>query len=135
MMNQAKYLEVQAGVRYWEDAAVNGCEDTDGVLIPCRNGDLWAPVIRLEDGQIIDWPEGKKANIHYKVCDAGEYWLLDADKARVAKWRSHYVPNELLCVGDNGYGDYIILKVGADGKITGWLAPNMDESEWGALKK
>lgn len=29
-------LKVEAGVRYWEDATVNGIEDVDGALIPCK---------------------------------------------------------------------------------------------------
>ena len=29
-----KYLRAECGVRYWEDATVNGVEDTDGKLIP-----------------------------------------------------------------------------------------------------
>lgn len=129
-MEQAKYLEVEAGVRYWEDARIDGREDSNGELIPCRKGDAWCPVIRLEDGWVLGWPEGKEADIHYKVCDAGLYWLLDVDKNRIAKWSGYYVPDALLCVGDNGYGDYIILKVGGDGKVKNWHAPALDESEW-----
>ena len=40
----ATYIEVSAAVRYWEDATVNGTEDTDGALIPMREGHKWAPV-------------------------------------------------------------------------------------------
>ena len=29
---QATYVEVSAGVRYWEDATINGTTDTDGLL-------------------------------------------------------------------------------------------------------
>jgi hypothetical protein len=32
------YIEVEAEVRYWEDASVNGQEDTDGKLMPFRFG-------------------------------------------------------------------------------------------------
>ena len=32
----AKYIEVIAEVRYWEDATVNGKEDHDGAMIPMR---------------------------------------------------------------------------------------------------
>jgi len=31
-----KTLHVQANVRYWEDATVNGVEDEEGTLMPCR---------------------------------------------------------------------------------------------------
>lgn len=117
------YIEVSAEVRYWEDATVNGSEDHDGSLIPFKHGSLWCPVIRLNDGTVMDWPTGTEADIHYKVCDAGEYWLLDDNRKRMGKWSGYYVPNEFLCHGGNGYGDYIILKVGPDGKVRNWRQP------------
>ena len=55
------YIEVSAEVRYWEDATVNGTEDSAGSLIPLRSGDLWRPVIRLSDGMVMDWPAGVEA--------------------------------------------------------------------------
>lgn len=121
---QATYIEVSAGVRYWEDAIVNGSMDADGTLIPLRKGDCWSPVIRIADGMVMDWPQGTTADVHFKVCDEGEYWLLDDDRKRVAKWAGFYVP-DFLCPGENGYGDYIILKVGADGLIEKWSAPDV----------
>ena len=122
------FIEVSAGVRYWEDATVNGIDDTDGKLTPLRNntGSRWIPVIRLEDGQIINWPEGTTADIHFKVCDDGEYWLLDKFGKRIAKWGGYYVPNDFLCHGDEGYGDYIIFNVGADGKIINYHKPTVE---------
>ena len=110
---QATYIEVSAGVRYWDDATVNGTTDTDGTLIPLRKGDNWEPVIRLAD-------------VHFKVCDAGEYWLLNDARKRVAKWAGFYVPDDFLCPGENGYGDYIILKVGVDGQIEKWRTPALE---------
>ena len=123
-------LIVEAEVRYWEDATVNGAEDTEGTLIPRREGDTWKPVIELATGQIRDWPQGTTADIHYKVCDAGEYWLADADGRKRWKWKGHYVPDRLLCVGDKGCGDYIIFKVGASGIIEGWQAPDLAAEDW-----
>lgn len=131
---QAKYIEVEAEVRYWEDASVNGQEDTDGTLMPFRFGDKWCPVIRLEDGWIVNWPEGTTADVHFKVCDQGEYWLA-IDDGRVAKWRGHYVPDRFLCHGDTGYGDYIIFTVGADGKIYGWQQPAIEADSWEAMTR
>lgn len=69
----------------------------------------------------------------FKVGNAGEYWLLDADKKRIAKWKGYYVPNDILCVGDNGYGDYIIFKIDETGMIPGW-SPDINEADWEALK-
>lgn len=134
-MSNYVYIEVSAEVSYWEDATINGIEDTDGTLTPLRNGDFWEPVIRLSDGMVMDWPQGTTADIHFKVCDAGLYWLLDGERNRVAKWEGFYVPNDFLCHGDNGYGDYIIMKIQASGLIEKWRIPavnsgNDDESGW-----
>lgn len=120
------YIEVSAGVRYWEDATINDQEDINGTLTPFRKGNDWCPVIRLSDGMVMDWPAGMTANIHFKVCDDGEYWLLDEQRQRIAKWAGYYVPNYFLCHGDNGYGDYIILKVDADGVIKSWRSPAIE---------
>jgi hypothetical protein len=125
----AAYIEVRARVRYWEDATVNGVDD-DGSRIPFRDGDAWCPVIRLADGVVMDWPQGMTAQIHYKVCDQGEYWLLDANRKQVAKWHGDYVPDDYLCHGDDGYGDYIIFSVGAEGAIVGWEAPRSEPGDW-----
>jgi hypothetical protein len=131
-MDNAAFIEVSAGVRYWEDATVNGAEDTDG-KIPLRLGDTWEPVIDLRTGAIKDWPAGTTASVHYKVCDAGLYWLQDQDGKRIAKWRDYYVPDDFLCPCTNGYGDYIILEIDTDGKINGWRNPGVDDDEWEVL--
>jgi hypothetical protein len=122
---RAFYIEVSAGVRYWEDATINGQEDTYGTLTPIKRGDRWCPVIRLADGLIADWPLGVVADIHFKVCDDGEYWLLDETKRRIGKWAGYYVPNAFLCHGDTGYGDYIIMKVDAEGFVYDWSEPKI----------
>lgn len=124
-----RYLEVSAKVRYWEDSEVNGVEDANGELMPHRAGDLWVPKIDLDFGQIIDWP-GVIASIHYKVCDAGEYWLLDENMRRIAKYKGRYVPNSFLCHGDNGFGDYIIFDVDAEGLIKNYRKPFIEFSHW-----
>ncbi len=129
--DEAKYLSVHAGVRYWEDATVDGVEDVDGTLIPCRDGGLWTPIIRLEDGHIENWPSGVCANIYYKVCDQGEYFLLNDELANVRRWKGYYVPDEFLCHGDDsGYGDYIILDVDSAGFIKNWHNPQISEEDW-----
>ncbi|WP_396189847.1 hypothetical protein [Flavobacterium sp.] len=117
------YIEVDAQVRYWDDATINGSSDDNGTLTPLKRGDCWCPVIRLADGVVMDWPTGVVADIHFKVCDEGEYWLLDESKQRIAKWAGYYVPDEFLCPGTNGYGDYIILTINEDGQIQKWKAP------------
>lgn len=120
-------LEIEAEVRYWEDAMVNGEEDSEGSLIPFRSGDGWYPKINTETGEIIDWPEGVTADIHYKVCDAGEYFLSRGEK-QIYKYKDYYVP-DFLAPNRYGYGDYIILSVDGQGKIENWKF-EFDESEW-----
>lgn len=128
-MHQARFIEVDAGVRYWEDAYLNGKEDVEG-RVPLRVGERWQPVIELATGRILNWPQGVEASIHYKVCDDGEYWLLDAEQGRIAKWRGYYVPDSILCVGDEGFGDYIIFQVDGDGMVIGWRPPHLDAEHW-----
>jgi hypothetical protein len=134
MINNSRFIELNAGVRYWEDANINGVEDTDGV-IPLRQGDRWVPVIDLQTGEVAGWPEGLYASIHYKVCDDGEYWLLDEAHLRIAKWNDYYVPNDILCINDNGYGDYIIFQINQAGKIIDWKIPIIKEDDWDWLRK
>ena len=129
MDREVTHIEVDAEVRYWEDATVNGIVDTAGVLIPGRDGDAWKVRIRLADGVIEDWPANTIASIHYKVCDAGEYWL-SAGSVRLFKYRSDYVPDEYLCHGDDGYGDYIIMTVGPTGQIENYEQPDFDPDRW-----
>ncbi|KYG76925.1 hypothetical protein AWW68_18890 [Roseivirga spongicola] len=116
---EVNFLAVDAGVRYWEDATVNGVEDVDGTLIPLRRGDRWRPIIDLSTGIIKDWEIGKKASVHYKVCDDGSYYLLDKDEKVVTSIKNNYVPS-LLCPHENGYGDYIIMDINENGSIEGF---------------
>ena len=113
-----KYLRAECGVRYWEDATVDGVTDEDGALIPCRIAETWCPKIDLDTGIIDGWPEGRVASVHYKVCDDGRYSLLDAD-GRDVLTIDGYVPR-IMCPAENGYGDYVIMEIGPDGKISGW---------------
>lgn len=118
---EVKYLKATCGVRYWEDAEVNGKdEDDDAPTIPFKVGEAWCPVIDLDAGVVVDWPEGVTAKTHYKVCDAGRYTLLDADHCEL-KVIEGYVP-KVMCPGGDGYGDYVIMEIGADGKIANWNA-------------
>ena len=132
-LTAATHIEVDAEVRYWEDAEVNGVEDGDGSRIYGRDGDSWKIKIDLASGRIEGWPEGMTASIHYKVCDQGLYWLTDATGERLAKWKSYYVPDDFLCHGDRGFGDYIIFSVTPDGMIAGYERPAVAPDEWQPL--
>jgi hypothetical protein len=115
---EVKTLHVEAGVRYWEDATVNGVEDGAGDLIPFREGDYWKPVIDIETGKVLDWPQGVKADIHYKVCDDGAYTLKD-ENGETIKMIDGYVP-KIMSPGGIGYGDYIIMRIDEQGQIDNW---------------
>lgn len=116
---ELKTLIVHAGVRYWEDAEVNGTDDEQGDLIPCRVGDRWKPIIDIDNGVITNWKEGTTAKIHYKVCDCCGWELLDESGNILLSAEDGYVPST-LCPAENGYGDYIIMSVDEHGKIEGW---------------
>jgi hypothetical protein len=114
------YLKADCGVRYWEDATVNGTQDEGGTLIPHREGDVWRPLIDLDTGVVVNWPEGTEASIHYKVCDAGRYALLDHKMDEVLSIDG-YVPS-IMCPEGGGYGDYVIMNIDSSGKIANWEA-------------
>lgn len=132
-LEQATHIEVEAAVRYWEDATVNGVEDSNGSRIPGRSGEVWHARIQLLDGIVEEWPAGTEADIHYKVCDQGEYWLADAAGCRIAKWRGYHVPNAFLCHGDEGFGDYIIMSIAGGGGIEGYVMPLIEPKQWELL--
>lgn len=119
-------LKVNAHVRYWEDAYINGIPDQDGQM-PFADGERWIPLIDLHTGKIIDWPNDVEADIHYKVCDDGIYTLLDNEGKEVKKIEG-YVP-DILCPNENGYGDYIILKIDKEGSILNFRA-SLEEFEY-----
>ena len=118
---EVTHLVADMGVRYWEDAIVNGEEDDDeNPTIPLRDGERWRLKIDLSTGKIDGWPECVTAQTHYKVCDDGVYSLIGGDGAEVVK-KDGYVP-DMLAPQDDGYGDYVILDIGPDGVIAGWEA-------------
>jgi len=121
----AKYLKVDAGVRYWENGTVNGVDDVDGeepkMPFAVKTGKFdyrWQPTIDLDNGRILNWPKGTTATTHYKVCDDGVYTLLDESMQEIKKSES-YVP-DILCPGESGYGDYIIMEINEEGYISDW---------------
>lgn len=128
-MNSARFIEINAGVRYWEDAELNGVADSEGT-IPFRVGERWVPTIDLATGEVLNWSKTLTARIYYKVCDDGDYWLLNDNHQRIAKWKGDYVPNDILCIDSDGYGDYIIFRIAEDGKIIDWKPPLINEAEW-----
>lgn len=114
-----KTLHVEAVVRYWEDAYVNSQKDTEhGDNIPCKEGNLWKPVIDIESGCITNWRKGTTASLYYKVCDECKCTLKNA-KGEAILEKVGYVPN-ILSPKEQGFGDYIIMDINTDGYIKDW---------------
>lgn len=129
MFDKVVYLKIDAHVRYWDDAKINDerC-DEDGSNIPFKNGESWRPIINLVDGTILNWPANTTGSFHFKVCDAGCYYLLDKDMNILFEIINDYIPSG-VCHGDNGYGDYIIFDVDTEGKIKNYNY-NINEDQW-----
>lgn len=115
---EAKHLHVTAFVRYWEDATINGQNDESGEIVPFKSGNSWMPSIDIDTGVIANWPSGTTASIHFKVCDGFAAKILD-EQDKVIHEYDGYVPGT-MCPAENGYGDYIIMNIGPDGKIYNW---------------
>ncbi len=133
------YFTIIAPIRYndfWESATVNGVEDVDGKLIPCRYENFWIPTINVRTGRIINWEQGKEAKINYKVIDAAQYILhtflgrkfpsinnefqyKNSSVMAVYGLQGAYVPDWFDLNGD-GYGDYIQLTIDKNGYIKNW---------------
>lgn len=123
-------LIVNAQVRYWDDALINGVEDSeDGKNTPCKQGEMWCPEINIETGIIENWEIGKTAKIHFKVCDGCGYKLLDTSGNVLKSQDDGYVPDTLCPIG-NGYGDYIIMSIDENGQIDKWKF-NIDDFQGG----
>ena len=120
---EIKFLQVSAGVRYWENGTVDGVEDTEGELMPCIEGENWSPLIELETGKIVNWKQGTKASTYYKVCDCCVISFLDEEKVS-HKIIEGYVP-DILSPKEEGYGDYVIMDIDENGMIQNWK-PSLD---------
>lgn len=118
-----KTVLVKAHVRYWEGATINGVNDEEGNLTPCREGELWCPEIDIDSGIIINWTKGVKAEINFKVCDGGSYYVKDVEGKVVLSIENDYVPNSLI---PGSYGDYIEMGIDENGKIANWK-PSLDD--------
>lgn len=137
-IEKIKYFCLDVEPRYWEDSDINGESDIDwekqkrGVAprmpLSYRNKNKedrkdslysWKLKINIETGEIIGWPEDVSADIHYKVCDAGTYWL-ETESGEVVHKVNSYVP-DVIDFYESSYGDYIIFII-ENASITEWKA-------------
>jgi hypothetical protein len=138
-----KTLFVKARVRYPEDSMIQegpddawGEDDANQPKMPCMSyiecnrrtsSWHWCPIIDIATGRIINWKQGVRASISYKVCDEFECEVKDSDNAIVASYNG-YVLN-FMAITDEGYGDYIYLDVNEDGFIENWSFTDSDFKE------
>lgn len=128
-----KYLMVDAGVRYWEDGDLNGKPDepengedindyVPKMPFAVRTGEgrsiiyRWKIIIDLDTMKIVGWPNGNTADIHYKVCDDGNYKLASKYNNILCE-KDCYVPHILQYADDCMDGDYIVMHIGEDGEL------------------
>lgn len=133
-LNVSKYpdglLHVSAAIYHCEDAEVNGENDIDDRLMksrvnanmPCmriEDGNYyWEPIIDIAAGRIINWEEGKYANVYYKVVDEC-YLRYQEPNGTQYDYQRGYVP-DFLSPDENGYGDYMYMNINEDGFIMDW---------------
>jgi hypothetical protein len=113
---EIKFVKVALAVRYDEEDMPND--------FPLRSGDMWNATIEIDTGKILDWPAGKSGEFYMKVCDCGNYYLLDENKAVVASIEEDYVPNGVI---PGEYGDYAEFKINESGIVKNWpKSPRLD---------
>ena len=84
---------------------------------PRLTADRWVAAVNIDTGKIEGWPATAGAReLYMKVNDAGIYTLCVDGGARVSR-KHEYVPHGVVPGED---GDYIHLKIAADGTITNW---------------
>ena len=120
-----KKLYVKVYPRYIADSSVNGCRDLENdPKMPFVKFDdkvkeyFWEVNIDIDKGQIIDWPQGITASLHYKTCDEGFYEIFDEKGEKLGDYNG-YVPH-IMCPKEPGYGDYIIMDIDENGNIQNW---------------
>lgn len=82
----------------------------DETPLPGLAQGYWRPVIDIRTGKILNWTEGVRARIYYKVVDACKWVIRNANGKKQYSGRG-YVPDTLAPDG-NGYGDYISMNIG-----------------------
>lgn len=103
-------IRISLGGRAFDDPS----EDWSGLpLFDAEKGE-WTVDVDLATGRIKGWPGGA-FDLFTKICDEGIYTLLQGDAEIVAI--AGYVPNGVVPGED---GDYVEMKIAADGTITNW---------------
>lgn len=147
ILNNKKFIYVDAGVRYWEDSEINGIRDNNiPPAMPCTERAKrlatnifsdhyrWKPIIDVETGIIINWKKGVTASVHYKVCDDCMIAYKKGDELLCNNDDYLYVP-PFLSPKEEGYGDYIIMDIDENGQISNWKPNEVEEWYNSQLKR
>jgi len=123
-----KYAQCELRIHNWEDFTVNGKEDNnDNPETPfAKDKKYWCPLIDIDEGKIVGWPQGVTLDVCAKTCDENIIYFFDENKNAI-EWFDEeekevlscydgYVP-EFLDSSGEGYGDYVELTVDEDGYI------------------
>lgn len=91
---------------------------SDGIPadFPMRTGNTWSAFVKIDSGEIVNWPTGKSGEIYEKVRDSGSYALITEEGERFELYQE-YVPHGVV---PGEYGDYVELKIDETGRITNW---------------
>ena len=137
----AQQLHCYIAARFWEDSDFNGTpDDENGTVARKLFGDRFEKwggweflhlTIDLDNGKILDWPEGNNAVFNYKSCDINRFVLMGRDKSGeyveigTPEGDTEYVIGPEFM---NDYGDYFCPTVNEQGKIMGYDKKQMIES-------
>ena len=115
-----KIVRVYITGRYFEDCDVNGVQDDPDNPTVCGydknlNAVVWD--ININTGKISNW-NGQRVDTYYKLVDGGEY-VLEVNGECIEDIEGEYVP-KFLQIKDDGYGDYVYLRINEKGEIEGW---------------
>lgn len=114
-----KQVEVKTIIIDIQPRYIGDSEDDDlPTDFPLLSSDkkTWLARVDVDTGIIRDWPQGEVREMFVKVCDQGLYTLLDENDQELCKIDG-YVPNGIV---PGEYGDYVELKIDANGVITNW---------------
>ena len=114
----------------FDDGLMTELECDEEFVPPMLNAEdqLLEFLIDLKAHKVVGWNyEDGYLRLWAKVCDAGTYTLMDAEKNPLCQICG-YVPNKLIPPLEKGFGDYIELAIEADGTVNGWpTTPDLSE--------
>lgn len=119
----AKYIIIRAYTMFFDDSFINGNKDSNYVPnMPCiaEEDNCWQPIIDIDEGKILDWPNDIEANIIYQVNGDCEIICKTKDDKTICTNENYkYVP-KFLSPGEKECDYYIQMNVSKNGHIENW---------------